>query len=57
MRKIFELMRDEMTGGFRKLRSEELRNLYSLPRIIRMINHGGCNGQGMHQKWAEEEFM
>jgi hypothetical protein len=26
-----------VTGGWRKLHNEELRNLYSSPRIIRMI--------------------
>jgi hypothetical protein len=28
--------KDEVTGGWRKLRNEELRNLYSSPSIIRM---------------------
>jgi hypothetical protein len=28
---------NEAAGGFRKLHNEELRNLYSLPSIIRMI--------------------
>jgi hypothetical protein len=37
VRRIFGLMRDEMTGGLRKVRREELYNLYSSPRIIRMI--------------------
>jgi hypothetical protein len=29
--------RDEVTGGWRKLRNEELHNLYLSPSIIRMI--------------------
>jgi hypothetical protein len=29
--------RDEVTGGWRKLRNEELHSLYSSPSIIRMI--------------------
>jgi hypothetical protein len=37
LRKIFGPMRYEVTGGWRKLRNEELRNLYSSPSIIRMI--------------------
>jgi hypothetical protein len=37
LRKIFGLMRDEMTGEWRKLHNEELRDLYSLPSIIRII--------------------
>jgi hypothetical protein len=28
--------RDEVTGGWRKLHNEELHNLYSSPRLIRM---------------------
>jgi hypothetical protein len=37
LRGIFELKRDEVTGGCRKLHNEELHNLYSSPSIIRMI--------------------
>jgi hypothetical protein len=37
LRRIFGLKRDEVTGGWRKLRSEELHNLYSSPSIIRRI--------------------
>jgi hypothetical protein len=31
LRRIFGLKRDEVTGGWRKLRNEELHNLYSSP--------------------------
>jgi hypothetical protein len=34
--RIFGPKRDEMTGGWRKLRNEELHNLYSSSSIIRM---------------------
>jgi hypothetical protein len=37
LRRIFELKRDYVTGGWRKLHNEELHNLYSFPSIIRMI--------------------
>jgi hypothetical protein len=37
MRRIFGPKRDELTGDWRKLHNEELRNLYSSPNIIRMI--------------------
>jgi hypothetical protein len=37
LRRIFGLKRDEVTGGWRKLHNEELRNLYSSLNIIRMI--------------------
>jgi hypothetical protein len=37
LRRIFGPKRDEVTGGWRKLHNEELRDLYSSPSIIRMI--------------------
>jgi hypothetical protein len=37
LRRIFGPKRDEVTGEWRKLLNEELRNLYSLPSIIRII--------------------
>jgi hypothetical protein len=35
--RIFGLKRDEVTGEWRKLRNEELHDLYSSPSIIRII--------------------
>jgi hypothetical protein len=35
--RIFGPKRDEVTGGWIRLHSEELHNLYSSPSIIRMI--------------------
>jgi hypothetical protein len=37
LRRILGPKRDEVTGEWRKLRNEELRDLYSLPSIIRII--------------------
>jgi hypothetical protein len=37
LRRIFGPKRDEVTGGWRKLHNEELRDLYSSPSIIRII--------------------
>jgi hypothetical protein len=37
LRRIFGPKEDEVTGGWRKLRNEELHNVYSSPSIIRMI--------------------
>jgi hypothetical protein len=37
LRRIFGLKRDEVTGDWRKLRNEELHNLYSSPSMIRKI--------------------
>jgi hypothetical protein len=32
LKRIFGTKRDEMVGGWRKLRNEELHNMYSSPR-------------------------
>jgi hypothetical protein len=37
LRKTFRPKRDQVTGGWRKLHNEELRDLYSSPSIIRII--------------------
>jgi hypothetical protein len=37
LRRILGPKRDEVTGGWRELHNEELRDLYSSPSIIRMI--------------------
>jgi hypothetical protein len=37
LRRIFGLKRDEVMGEWRKLHSEELRDLYTSPSIIRII--------------------
>jgi hypothetical protein len=37
LRRIFGPKRDEETGKWRKLYNEELRDLYSSPRIIRIM--------------------
>jgi hypothetical protein len=38
LRGIFGAKRDEVTGEWRKLRNEELHNMYSSPTIVRLIN-------------------
>jgi hypothetical protein len=37
-KKIFRPKRDEVTGEWRKLHNKELRDLYSSPSIIRIMN-------------------
>jgi hypothetical protein len=46
LRKIFRQKRDEIIGGYRKLHSEELHNLYASPNVIRMI-------KSRRMRWAE----
>ena len=54
LRRIFGPKRDEVTGEWRKLHNEELRDLYSLPNIVRVVKsrrmrwagHVTCMGEG-----------
>ena len=37
LRRVFGSKRDEVTGKWRKLHNEELKDLYSLPKIVRVV--------------------
>jgi len=37
LRRVFGPKRDEVTGEWRKLHNEELRDIYSLPYIVRVV--------------------
>jgi len=37
LRRVFGSKRDEVTGEWRKLHNEELRDLYSLPNIVQVV--------------------
>ena len=37
LRRVFGPKRDEVTGEWRKLRNEELNDLYSLPNIVQVV--------------------
>jgi hypothetical protein len=47
LRGIFGTKRDDTIGGWRTLDSDELRNLYSSPNIIRMIIQEEWDGQNI----------
>jgi hypothetical protein len=48
LRTILQAKRDEVTGEWRKLHSEELHNLYSSPNIIRQIKSRGMKWDMWH---------
>jgi hypothetical protein len=54
LRRIFGPKRDEVTGGWRKLHNEELHNLYSSPRKIRMIKSRGMRRSGYVARMVEK---
>jgi hypothetical protein len=55
LRRIFGLNRDEVTGGWRKLYNEELRDLYSSPSIIRIIKARRMRGAGHVERRGEKK--
>jgi hypothetical protein len=55
LRRIFELKRGEVTGDWRKVRNEELHNLYSSPSINRMIKSRGMEWAGHGARIGEKK--
>jgi hypothetical protein len=53
-RRIFGPKRDEVTGEWRKLHSDELYNLYSSPNIIRQIKSSRMRRTGHVARMGEE---
>jgi len=54
LRKVFGPKRDEVTGEWRKLHNEELRDLYSLPNIVWVVKSRRMRWAG-HVVRMEEE--
>ena len=56
LRRLFGPKRDEVTGEWRKLHKEELRDLYSLPNIVRVEKNevgGACGTYGGGDRCAQ----
>jgi hypothetical protein len=54
LRRIFGLKRDEVTGEWRKLHNEDLRDLYSSPNIIIMIKSRRMRWAGLVVRVVEK---
>ena len=52
LRKIFGPKRDEVIGEWRKLHNEELRDLYSLPNIVRVVKSRIMRLAGVWRVWG-----
>jgi hypothetical protein len=53
LRRIFGPKRDEVTGEWRQLHNEELRDLYSSPSLIRIIKSRGMRWAGHVARMGE----
>jgi hypothetical protein len=49
LRRILGPKRDEVTGGWRKLHNEELRDLYCSPSIIKLVKSGHVARMGVRR--------
>jgi hypothetical protein len=55
LRRIFGPKRDKVTGEWRKLHNEELRDLYSSPSIVRIINSRRMRWEGHVARMGRRE--
>ena len=58
LRRVFGPKREEVTGEWRKLHNEELRDLYSLRNIVRVVKSrrmrwGACGAYGGGNRCAQ----
>ena len=57
LRRKFGSRRDEVTGDWRRLRNEELNDLYSSPNIVRMIKWRRTRWAGHVARMGEERVV
>ena len=55
LRRIFGPRRDEVTGEWRRLHNEELNDLYSSPKIVRVIKSRRMRWAGHVARMGEEK--
>jgi hypothetical protein len=53
LRRVFGPKRDEVTGEWRKIHNEELRGLYSLPNIVRVVKSRRMRWAGNFARMGE----
>ena len=53
LRRVFGSKRDEVAGEWRKLHNEELRDLYSLPDIVRVVKSRRMRWAGQVARMGE----
>jgi len=54
LRRVFGPKRDEVTGEWRKLNKDEIRDLYSLPNIVRVVKSGRMRWAGHAARMGEK---
>jgi len=57
LRRVFGSQREEVTGEWRKLHNEELRDLYPLPNIVRVVKSKRTRKAGHVARMGERRGM
>ena len=55
LRSVFGPKRDEVTGEWKKLHNEELRDLYSLPNIVQVVKSRRMRWASIWGAWGRGE--
>jgi hypothetical protein len=55
LRRVFGPKRDEVTGEWRKLHTEELSDLYTVPNIVRVVKSRRTRWKGLWRVWGRGE--